>query len=115
MKNLTKYQKQSRVMKQAWGMYKDYDKEISFKSCLCTAWNLERNIITNGVSKDTDVSTLKTAVYMYNNSTDALHILITVRDKSNGFQKDIALKALDGIMISEKQAWCIAYEYKKVA
>lgn len=115
MKNATRYQRQARVMKQAWEMFRDYNSQVSFKDCLSTAWNIERGIITNGVTKDSDVSTLKTAVWMCSNSTDALHILYTIRDNSKGFHKDIAEKALNGMNLSEKQAWCIAYEYKKVA
>lgn len=42
-------------------------------------------------------------------------ILMTVKNNSNGFQKDIAEKAQRGISLSQKQAWCVAYEYKKVA
>ena len=42
-------------------------------------------------------------------------ILMTVKNNSKGFQKDIAEKAIYGSFISEKQAWSVAFEYKKVA
>ena len=42
-------------------------------------------------------------------------ILKVVSEKSTGFQSDIAKKALKGMNLSTKQAWCIAYEFKNVA
>ena len=42
-------------------------------------------------------------------------ILTTVENKSKGFQAEIAKKALTGTTLSEKQTWCVAFEYKKVA
>ena len=49
------------------------------------------------------------------NSAIANEILQTVAERSKGFQKDIANKVLLGENISDKQAWCVAYEYKNVA
>ena len=42
-------------------------------------------------------------------------ILEVVKTKSNGFQKDIATKAFNGEELTQKQSWCIAFEFKKVA
>lgn len=42
-------------------------------------------------------------------------ILDTVKNNSKGFQSDIAKKALEYGKITEKQAWCVAYEFKNVA
>jgi len=42
-------------------------------------------------------------------------IIEDVAEKSNGFQSDIAKKVLENGKISIKQAWCVAYEFKKVA
>lgn len=54
--------------------------------------------------------------YSVSYSIFAESILNTVMKNSNGFQADIAEKAyLEGLNLSEKQAWCVAYEYKKVA
>ncbi len=42
-------------------------------------------------------------------------ILEDVAQGSKGFQSDIAKRALESGRLSEKQAWCIAYEAKKIA
>jgi hypothetical protein len=41
-------------------------------------------------------------------------ILETVAKKVNGFQADIAEKALGGYGMSNKQKWCVAYAYVKI-
>lgn len=43
-----------------------------------------------------------------------LFILEVVSENGEGFKKDIAEKALDYVNISEKQAWCVAYEFVKI-
>ena len=45
----------------------------------------------------------------------ANEIFLTVSEKSRGFQADIAKKALLGQNISDKQKWCVAFEYQKVS
>ena len=46
----------------------------------------------------------------------ATEVLEVVINKSNGFQQDIAKKAYyENKELTYKQAWCVAYEYKKVA
>lgn len=44
----------------------------------------------------------------------ALMILMTVSECGSGFKKDIATKAIESVNISEKQAWCVAYEFVNV-
>jgi len=41
-------------------------------------------------------------------------ILEFVRDCSKGFQSDVATKALKYGNMSEKQAWCVAFEFIKI-
>ncbi len=41
-------------------------------------------------------------------------ILTIVSEKSEGFQADIAKKALKGKELTTKQIWCIAFEYKNL-
>ena len=41
-------------------------------------------------------------------------IMEQVVDKVNGFQKDIAEKALGGYGMSDKQKWCVCYAYIKM-
>ena len=48
-------------------------------------------------------------------SIDAETILDIVKNKSKGFQADIANKALQYGKITEKQAWCIVFEFKNIA
>lgn len=45
----------------------------------------------------------------------AYHILEIVEKNSNGFQSDIAKKAILGMNMTDKQKWCVAFEYQKVA
>lgn len=45
----------------------------------------------------------------------ATEILMVVKEKSTGFQSDIAERALEGKDLTYKQKWCVAYEYKNVA
>ncbi len=72
-------------------------------------------IITNGISKDSDITDIKEVVYNMPESNDFLFILNEVKNNSKGFQKDIADKGLNGMNLSEKQSWCVAYEFKNVA
>ncbi|OAV63507.1 hypothetical protein Barb6_03706 [Bacteroidales bacterium Barb6] len=44
----------------------------------------------------------------------AHEVLTTVRDKSNGFQSDVAKKGIEFGRLSEKQSWSVAYEYIRV-
>jgi|SRR5690606_3069872 len=44
-------------------------------------------------------------------SDNAEIILEEVAKNGNGFKKDIALKALKYKNISEKQAWCVAFDF----
>lgn len=46
---------------------------------------------------------------------NAEHILNVVAENSLGFQADIADRALEGNNISDKQVWCVAFEFLKVA
>ena len=41
-------------------------------------------------------------------------ILVNVAENAGGFQADIAKKALDGMRISDKQAWCVAFAFLKL-
>ena len=105
----------SELFKAAWKTYRDYNGQVSFSDCLSLEWNLVRGIITNGITKESSVSDVKEVVYRMPESTDFLFILTEVKNNSNGFQKDIAIKGLNGRHLSEKQAWCVAYEFKNVA
>lgn len=103
----------SELFKVAWLFFNSGDD--SFSDCLKTAWNHVRGIVTNGVSKESSVSDIKECVYLNAGSTDSEWILSIVKTQSKGFQKDIANKGLSGINLSEKQSWCVAYEFKNVA
>jgi len=49
-------------------------------------------------------------------STIGETVLMVVRSLSKGFQKDVASKAyVDGIRLSDKQRWCVAFEFVKLA
>lgn len=110
----TNYNK-SEILKEAWVMFREYEMEVPFSVCLKNSWNMAKGIVTNGVTKNTDVKLLKEIIYMNTNSTDWMFILHEVQNNSKGFQKDIATKALNGMNISEKQAWCVAFEFKNIA
>ena len=105
----------SALFTEAWTTYKDHEGAISFSECLRISWNLAKGIITNGIDKDSSVAEVKEVVYNMSESNDFMYILTEVRNKSKGFQKDIAERGLNGNAISEKQAWCVAFEFKNVA
>lgn len=64
------------------------------------------------------VKEIFTAIYLFNSNgfdIEAETILDTVKNNSKGFQKNIAENALKYGRLTEKQAWCVAYEFKNVA
>jgi hypothetical protein len=116
MKATVKYNK-SEIMKQAWWLFRNVA-AMSFSQCLKNAWAQAKgvNMIADRLRTE-KVNDL----YFYLTSDFNQHAIIkdeileTVAEKSNGFQADIAKKAIENDRISVKQAWCVAYEYKKVA
>ena len=105
----------SELFTEAWITYRDHNGQISFSECLKISWNLAKGVITNGISKDSSAADIKEVVYNMPESNDFLFILTEVKNNSKGFQKDIAEKGINGMSISEKQAWCVAFEFKNVA
>ena len=57
----------SELFTEAWITYKDHNGEISFSQCLKISWNLAKGIITNGISKDSDITDIKEVVYTCQN------------------------------------------------
>lgn len=123
MKTTSKYNK-SEIMKEAWVMFKSEDNklsswqyEFSFAECLKMSWATAKveetasQIIISKMSVVSIFETITNDVTSFESET----ILKEVSEKSNGFQADIASRVLGGSRISEKQAWCVAYEAKKVA
>ena len=84
----------SELFKMAWMFAKD-GSETSFRDSLKIAWNLAKGNVT-GITKVSDVSEIKEVVWNMPESNDFLFILNEVKNNSNGFQKDIATKALNG-------------------
>lgn len=134
MTNTTKrYEKQARVMTEAWKEYKSYGNwessftyVHSFRQCLKDAWELENIILdnsdslkSNNVASIFNILTSMERSVEYNSteffSFNAELILKTVSEKSTGFQSDISRRALLNNRLSTKQAWCVAYEFKNVA
>lgn len=116
MKTNSKYNR-SEIMKEAWNMFKEYG-NLSFSECLKWSWNIAKGIDSVAVEiENMSVKDIFNSLY-YNSNMNSLvndEILKTVAKNSKGFQSDIANKVINGNEISEKQAWCVAYEYKNVA
>lgn len=115
----------SKVFKAAWTSLRNgKSKDLSTALRFAWAWaketlseskpNQEKNEL-----KNCDVKQIYNLVYLsYRNgeySEQAYEVFFAVRDKSKGFQSDIADKAIIGKELTMKQAWCIAFEFKKVA
>lgn len=122
MKNTNKYQKQARVMKNAWKEYNSssnkissFQVEMSFSECLKEAWEIEKMTKQDVYNSINEYSVRSLQNILITKDAEFYTILEVVADRSKGFQADIATKALKYRNITEKQAWCIAYEYKKVA
>ena len=121
----TKYNK-SEIMKEAWRVYKSISC-LSFKECLKNAWFEVK--LNNGEIVDPLLNENVKSIFEYLITgvsygskfqpsyweDEAESILRLVAEKSKGFQGDIAKKAMISKRLSEKQAWCIAYEFKNVA
>ncbi len=107
----SKYNK-SEIMKQAWRFYKRLGDLTTFGECLSDSWNIAKE------GNETDYSHY-TVVEIFNqlDNHDFMFstILEVVSTKGHSFKKDIATKALKYNRLSEKQAWCVAYEFKNVA
>jgi len=111
MKNSSKYNK-SEIMKQAWRFFKRLGDLTTFSECLSDAWAIAKQ------GNETDYSHYTvTEIFNQLDNHDFMFntILEIVSEKGNGFKKDIAIKALKYNRLSEKQAWCVAYEFKNVA
>ena len=119
-----KYEKQTRVMRNAWTEFKSFSNwessfsfVMSFSECLKEAWELENIVLDNADSlKNENVKSIFN-ILTENDSLghQAEIILNKVKENSTGFQADIASKSLNNNRISTKQAWCVAYEFKAVA
>lgn len=115
----------SQIMKEAHQIAKTFEGNYSacFSEALKISWkNAKENFtpdfikIQNADFSQMTVKDIFNMLFWSVNSEAAIdHILTIVSEKSNGFQKDIAKKAIYGSKLSEKQAWCISYEFKKVA
>jgi len=122
MKNATRYQKQTRVMRNAWRDYKSYDNQISsfetertFGECLTECWMVENMTKQDIYSSINELTVSQIMNILITNDIDKHTILIAVSEKSKGFQSDVAKKAIQYNRMSDKQAWCIAYEFKNIA
>lgn len=117
----------SEIFKTAWIFVKNTS--LTFSEALKESWRLAK-ITIEDVRKDISFNSSKdlfnalmsgfTQMYDYKvrnhtewhfNTEVALKLVV---EKSNGFQSDIATKALKYGRVSEKQAWCVAYEYMKL-
>ena len=123
MKTTVKFNK-SEIMKEAWSMFRSEDNKLSswqfdfsFAECLKMAWATAKVKETAAeiIISEMSVSSIFETIMNSTTSFESETILKEVSTKSNGFQADIAKNTLNGRRISEKQAWCIAYEAKNVA
>ncbi len=111
----------SELFKMAWAFAKD-GSGTSFSESLKIAWNVAKGEVS-GFTRESKVSDIKDCLYMHPEHTETLHVLTTVKNNSKGFHKDIAEKGLEYLAekgmdvrsLSEKQAWCVAFEFKNVA
>lgn len=122
MKNANKYEKQSRVMKKAWSEYKSYDNQVSsfqteksFAECLADAWIMENTTIQDVYTSINENTVKEIRDILITCDFNSVVVLEVVAERSSSYVADIARKAIKYSRISEKQAWCVAYEYKKVA
>lgn len=117
----------SEIFKQAWSDLKDgiYN---TISEALKYAWSVAKGTAKSLIEylKEEDVKQIFSYLTPFSSSysrkysdkyweLEAEKILNFVAEKSKGFQADIAEKALKFTRISEKQAWCVAFEFKKLA
>lgn len=114
----------SEIMTEAWSMFKNEDNklsswqyEFSFAECLRMAWATAKvsESASEIIISQMSVNTIFETIINDSTSFESEAILKEVSEKSNGFQSDIAKRTLEGKRISDKQAWCVAYEAKRVA
>lgn len=118
-----RYEKQTRVMKMAWKSFKNssnWESSFtfinSFSDCLEEAWYVEN--CTQTTSEFTNEHYSLSEVYGILETQDYYYetILETVLENSKtGYKVNIAKNGLKYKSLSEKQAWCMAYEFKNVA
>lgn len=60
------------------------------------------------------VNEIKNILYTSELGEIGICICSIIKDCSTSFCKDIAEKALNGVNLSEKQTWCLSYEFIKI-
>jgi hypothetical protein len=98
--------------------FDSYKEAFSFN--LQIIWNEARNVTAKSDYANWTVSEIQAAIVfdaarIATGLFTQLTIIEDVAEKSKGFQSDIAKRVLESGRISEKQAWCVAYEAKKIA
>lgn len=116
MKTSNKYNRHE-IMKNAWSFF--FAEMGSFSSCLKEAWSQAKNavkvVVLNSV-KDVFES-LKSFNYKAGLRSDLANAIILKVSKEgfNVAQKIAEQFAYNENEMTEKQAWCVAYEYMRIS